>query len=110
MSASTLLPMLDEIRPPDGSADAPSAGDAGRQELAERLVRWSLDEYRHIRGFDTVSPHPRDPVGRRNFDLIRQAYSRWAADADVVLDRVAAAKGGRSVPGWAELRDAVGRT
>ncbi len=78
--------------------------------MAARLIRWSLDEYGHIRSVDEMPPHPTDPAERQMFVLMRRAYADWASDAEAVLARVASLKDGAPIEGRTALEDAVGRT
>lgn len=116
MSASTLLPLLDLVDlvdqplPDSGGGNLPPDGAPQRRTLAERLIQWSIDEYKRLRNLDDLPPHPRDPARRQMFVLMHKAYDEWATDAEAILERVAPMRGDGPIAGWTELEDAVGRT
>ena len=106
--------------PSMGVANSESSGPAnlmsGNQKrllsVIAQLVTGSLCQYRRIDALDrSVRTSQDDPFDRPIAVLLREAYDRWAVDAEALLDRAAElGREGRELPGFEELGDAVGRT
>jgi hypothetical protein len=89
------------------SATQPS----GEIRLAERLVESSLSDLRYLRELDaSFAPSPKHAFQREAAVVLRALYEDWARGADAALQRVSRIeRQGRSVSGYAELRDAHGQ-